>query len=282
VSRIIAPLLVLLFALPAPLLADRSLRGSPESMQEQNRVAREHRLDFYRTPSDIVVAVMRGELVRFTGNADYAVADFVRFPYARAELLVFIERLAAQYRDACGQKLVVTSLTRPSSQQPANAHRLSVHPAGMAVDLRVSDRPACVTWLSSALLGLDRRGVLNATREHRPPHFHVAVYPTQYMSYARERIAAEEAAAEAGGITAVVDAAAAEEVEAALAESGAATLAGEVAVTRANAAPSRRGGWLALFALGPLPLLWVAALRRRRAARANAAPAAARPDRNRV
>jgi hypothetical protein len=175
-----------------------SLRGSPAAMQHQNRIAKEHGLDFYRTSADIHAAVEAGELVRLEGDANYAVADFVRHPFLRPAAKLFVERLSAQYREACGQKLVVTSAVRPSSGQPSNAHQLSVHPAGMAVDLRVSDRASCRSWLESTLLSLEQRGVLNGIREFHPPHYHVAIFPEQYMAYASELMAAEaELAAEA-------------------------------------------------------------------------------------
>jgi hypothetical protein len=237
-----------------------SLRGSPASMQEQNRIAREHSLAFYRTPAEIQGAVERGDLVRFEGNANYAVADFVRHPFAQPELLVFVERLAAQYREACGQKLVVTSLVRASTEQPANAHRLSVHPAGMAVDLRVSDRPACVQWLSDALLGLDQRGVLNATREYRPPHFHVAVYPKQYMEYAAERMAEE-------ALLPVAVAADEPTPPASQAAPEAAAPALEIG-SMATTPRSSRLGLLALLGLLPLPAAYLAARQRKAAAAA--------------
>ena len=38
--------------------------------------------------------------------------------YARPEVVLFLERLGKQYREACGEPLVVTSLTRPKSSQP--------------------------------------------------------------------------------------------------------------------------------------------------------------------
>jgi hypothetical protein len=174
-----------------------SLRGSPASMQEQNRIAKQLQLNFYRTNAEILDAVMRGELAAIDGNENYEVADFVRMPYLHPAAKLFVERLGAQYREACGQKLVVTSAVRPTTGQPRNAHTLSVHPAGMAVDLRVSDRASCRSFLENALLGMERNGLLNGIREFHPPHYHVAVYPEQYMAYAAERIAEEEAAAEA-------------------------------------------------------------------------------------
>jgi hypothetical protein len=168
-----------------------SLRGSRASMIQQNQVAKEHGLDFHRTADDIRAAVARGDLVELKSDENYEVADFVSFPYLQPAVALFIERLSAQYREACGQKLVVTSAVRPGSRQPSNAHQLSVHPAGMAVDLRVSDRAECRGWLEGALLNLERRGVLNGIREFHPPHYHVAVFPEQYLAYVEERVAAE-------------------------------------------------------------------------------------------
>jgi hypothetical protein len=183
-----------------------SLRGSPAAMAEQNRVARDHGLPFYRTEGEIRAAVARGDLVELPGNDDYAVADFVRWPYLHPDAALFVERLASQYREACGQRLVVTSGVRPSSRQPSNSHQLSVHPAGMAVDLRVSDRATCRSWLEMAILNLERRGLINGIREFRPPHYHIAVYPGPYRAYAEERMAmeAEARAAEEVGSRAPV------------------------------------------------------------------------------
>jgi hypothetical protein len=170
---------------------EASLRGSPASMIQQNSVAKDHGLSFHRTASDIRAAVERGELVELEGNEDYAVANFVSHPFLQPAAKLFVERLAADYRAACGQQLVVTSAARPSSSQPRNAHQLSVHPAGMAVDLRVSDRASCRSHLEATLLELERKGVLNGIRENRPPHYHVAVYPEQYMDYVAPLLAAE-------------------------------------------------------------------------------------------
>jgi hypothetical protein len=77
----------------------------------------------------------------------------------------------------------VTSLTRPLNRQPRNASDLSVHPAGMALDLRTSRRSSCRRWIESTLLSLEKKGVLEATRERRPAHYHVAIFPTSYLHY---------------------------------------------------------------------------------------------------
>ncbi|HUG98101.1 MAG TPA: DUF5715 family protein [Gammaproteobacteria bacterium] len=166
----------------APAAEAQSLRGSTQAMQRQHTVAQQHDYSFLRTSSQVHRFVSSGLLEPLRGNANYELAG-VSHPYARPAVRLFVERLSAQYRAACGEKLVVTSLTRPVLNQPRNASDLSVHPAGMAVDLRVSSRSACRRWLEQTLLSLEQRGVLDATRENRPPHYHVALFPNRYSSY---------------------------------------------------------------------------------------------------
>lgn len=178
--RVIA-MSVLCVTLVAPAGA-QTLRGSPASVERQYRAAHDHNFTFLRSSAQVRQFADRGYLVHLPGNADYTLAK-VSYPYARPEVKLFVERLSAQYRVACGERLVVTSLTRPLSAQPRNASSRSVHPAGMAIDLRRSHQPACRNWLESTLLSLEGRGVLVATRERRPPHYHVAVFPRQYAQY---------------------------------------------------------------------------------------------------
>lgn len=160
----------------------QSLRGSRASLDQQNRAARQHNFTFLETPSDVRRFVDLGYLVPIPGNGDYVLGR-VSYPYARPEVRLFLERFGAQYRARCGERLVVTSLTRPRSRQPRNASPRSVHPTGMAVDLRMSRNLTCRRWLERTLLSLERQGVLNATRETRPPHYHVVVFPQQYHRY---------------------------------------------------------------------------------------------------
>lgn len=161
----------------------QSLRGSGAAMREQHAQARAHDFTFLANSSHVARFVDLGLLVPLRGNGDYTVHAGVSFKYARPAVRVFVERLAGQYRRACGEPLVVTSLTRPKSRQPRNSSELSVHPTGMAVDLRRSTSPACRSWLERVLLDLEKASVLEATRERHPPHYHVALYPTQYEKY---------------------------------------------------------------------------------------------------
>lgn len=196
--------LVLLMLASAPAAADVSvdLRGSPASMIRQHEVAQANEYTFLRTPAQVKRFVEKGYLLPVEGNAHYEVLKTVSFPYARPELHTFIERLARQHYEACGEKLVVTSLTRPTADQPRNSHRLSVHPAGMAVDLRVLDSASCRSWLESTLLSLENAELLDVTRERRPPHYHIALFPEAYSAYVAPLIARDSARAEAARLAA--------------------------------------------------------------------------------
>ena len=166
----------------APSASAQSLRGSNASVRLMHRSALRGGLDFYETSAQVRRAVARRRLVVLRGNANYAVAN-VRTPYVRPETRAFVHRLAADYRRACGRRLVVTSATRPMSRRLANGSALSVHPTGIAVDLR-RPKGRCLTWLRRTLLAAERRGAIEATEERRPPHFHVAVLPARYRAVA--------------------------------------------------------------------------------------------------
>lgn len=166
----------------APELHAQALKGSRTTMRKQNNIAQTQDYSFLRTTSDVRRFVEKGLLVPVEGTSSLKLAD-VSFPYTRPAVKTFVERLAPQYKNACGDKLVVTSLTRPLSRQPSNASDLSVHPAGMAVDLRTPRRTSCRRWLESTLLSLEGKGVLDATRERRPSHYHIAIFPDRYLSY---------------------------------------------------------------------------------------------------
>jgi LysM repeat protein len=104
----------------------------------------------------------------------------VSYPYAVPATKLFLTRLSSQYYSACGEKLTVTSLLRPKDRQPANSVSKSVHPTGMAIDLRVPKTRKCRNWLERVLLSLESDGVLDVTRERRPPHYHVALFVKNY------------------------------------------------------------------------------------------------------
>lgn len=188
--RISAALTLVLVSFAPGLVEAQSLRGSPSALDIQNRMARAHNYTYIDTAERVRYFAEQGWLVRVRPNEDFTL-HAVSFPYARPEVALFLERLGSQYRAACGEQLVVTSLTRPSTRQPRNASARSVHPTGMAIDLRYSGDRRCRAWLEDVLLGLERGGVLDATLERYPRHYHVALFPQQYVSYVDNLLARE-------------------------------------------------------------------------------------------
>lgn len=171
----------------------QSLNGSRASVNRMYRQARAEKLAFYETARGVRKAVARGQLVELVPNEDFQL-HAVAYPYVRPMTRTFVRRLAAQYRDACGEPLEVTSAVRPATRQPENSVARSVHPTGMAVDLHKPDDSGCLDWLRSTLRELERAGVLEATEEFSPPHFHVAVYPSPYRRYVAGRTDSESRA----------------------------------------------------------------------------------------
>jgi LysM repeat protein len=188
-ASLLVPAALVLAAAPS---GAQTLRGSPASVDRMYQQARSHDLTFYRTATGVRGAARDGDLVRMTGNADYRLAG-VSHPYALSITRTFVQRLARQYRQTCREQLVITSAMRPTSLRLVNSVDRSVHPTGMAIDIRRPNNARCLAFLRETLLSLERAGVIEATEERRPPHFHVAVYPGPYRRHIGD---AEEAPAE--------------------------------------------------------------------------------------
>lgn len=163
----------------------QSLRGSGTSLDFQNLEAKRYGLEFVDDAAELQRLVEAGRLVPVHPNEDLYLKED-SFPYTRPAVRDFILELAKGYREACGEQLVVTSLTRPRNRQPRNAARQSVHPAGMAMDLRRTWNRTCRGWLEGTLLTLESVGILDATLEHNPVHYHVAVFPWRYRERGAE------------------------------------------------------------------------------------------------
>jgi hypothetical protein len=142
----------------------------------------DHGMYFYKTGSGLRKAASEGRFVRLASTSDLRVVG-ATYPYVQEAALLFLQRLGKQYHEQCGERMVVTSGVRPQSMRLANSVDKSVHPTGMAVDLRKPARSGCRSWLRETLLALEGRGVIEATEEYTPPHFHVAVFPTPYTRY---------------------------------------------------------------------------------------------------
>jgi LysM repeat protein len=161
-------------------LAAQSLKGSPASIDRMYRQAMSQGLSFFETSAGVRRAVASGDLTRLDGS--FRLKD-VSQPYVLPTTRTFAQRLAVQYREQCGAPMVVTSGVRPQSMHLSNSTSKTVHPTGMAVDLRRPGSSRCLGWLRRTLSSLESQGILEATEEHHPAHFHVAVFPAQYARY---------------------------------------------------------------------------------------------------
>jgi hypothetical protein len=195
---LVAVSLVLPLGLSAGEAGAQSLRGSPASVNRMYHHARSHGIYFYKTAQGVRDAYEKGTFLRLSGNANYRVHN-VSYPYVRPATLTFVERLASQYRSACGEKLVVTSAVRPKSFRLSNSHDKSVHPTGIAVDLRRPRNGRCRSWLRGVLRSLEGAGMIEATEERHPVHFHVAVFPSPYRRYVERKGGEVHVASRGGG-----------------------------------------------------------------------------------
>jgi hypothetical protein len=151
----------------------QSLRGSAASVNRMYSGALAADLEFVPTRKVLFDAVHDGGLVPMKASNDVEL-ERVKYPFLLPATRDFVNSFGHQYRAACGERLVVTSAVRPRVEQPRNASPWSVHPTGMAVDFR---KPSgkCLKYMRTELLSLEKSGVVEATEERHPVHFHVAV-----------------------------------------------------------------------------------------------------------
>ena len=174
-KRTALPVVCLLFGAAAATDA-QSLRGSPAKVNHMYSLAVAGDFTFVKTTKGLNAAVRDGGFVKLASNR-FIDLDGVTYPYALPKTRDVVYAIAAKYYAGCGERLVVTSAARPENKQPSNASRWSVHPTGMAVDLR-HPTGKCLTFMRRELLDLQTRGVIEATEERHPAHFHVGVIPT--------------------------------------------------------------------------------------------------------
>lgn len=167
---------VSLVAALAPVAGAQTLLGSHAAVERAYLYAKRRGLEFNATKVDVRRGVKDGDYVRLSSNANFRLKG-VAMPFVRPATRAFVIDLADRYREACHAQMVVTSAIRPEAQQRRlkNGVALSVHPTGMAVDLRVP-RGKCRTWLRNELLADERDGLIDATEERHPAHLHVIVF----------------------------------------------------------------------------------------------------------
>ena len=175
----------------------QTLRGSKASVEKMYQFAAGHGLAFRASPEAIHADAQAGRLVPLGGSLDYQLTTQIGWPYVTPETKRWVEAFAEQYAAVCDAPLTVTSASRPLNRQPRNANPHSVHPTGIAIDLRRPPGGPCLNWTRSALVELERRGVIEATEERHPVHLHIAVLtqPGRTESLPILRLAGQDPAA---------------------------------------------------------------------------------------
>ncbi|MEK7462022.1 MAG: DUF5715 family protein [Patescibacteria group bacterium] len=166
-----------------------SLTGSRASVLGAFHYAKEARYAFAANNAERDRLVANGTLVKLEGP--YLELIDVSSPYVLPVVAKSTNRLGQQYAEqGCG-KLKVSSGMRPLDFQKTIKHgsSLSVHPTGMAVDLRRivpenKEQITCLNWLAKTLQAIEADGRVDATAETRPErHFHVVAVPHVYEAW---------------------------------------------------------------------------------------------------
>ena len=149
--------------------------GDCTDSKSQHDWAKEHRIAFMHTNRMYREAINTGHFVRLHHPKLIVLA---RRPYVLPATAKFIYALAEDFAEAGCGPLTVTGAGRLTSERPSTGSIYSVHPTGMAVDLRVRNLSQyCELWLNGYLEAMEQEVRIDATREHNPPHFHTVVLP---------------------------------------------------------------------------------------------------------
>lgn len=162
-----------------------SLVGGEVSSSEQQFKYAEQSGVVIITSDNFDGLVRSGDLVRLEGpNIRLRSARVI--PYVIPSTRDFVLQLAYDFgQQGCGELVVNDALRVAGSIMPSAASSFSVHPRGMAVDIRVNGiSERCETWMNTYLMENEAEGKVDATREHWKvvrgqrvpnPHFHLVV-----------------------------------------------------------------------------------------------------------
>lgn len=162
--------------LPPPTLLDGRVSlvgGEVTTSQQQYEYASSHQLIYMTSDEEYQARIGSGYFELLQGPYLIVLA---KRPYVLPSTAKFVNQLAADYFVfGCG-KLVVTSAGRLSTERPSNGSIYSVHPFGLAVDLRTRFIPTeCADWLRSYVSAKEASQEVDGTQEHHPEHLHVVV-----------------------------------------------------------------------------------------------------------
>ncbi len=162
-----------------------SLVGGEVSSSEQQYRYAEQSGAVIITSDNFDELVRSGGLVKLEGPNIRLMSTRV-IQYVIPSTRDFVLQLAYEFgQQGCGELVVNDALRVAGNRMPSAASSFSVHPRGMAVDIRVNGiGERCETWMNTYLLQNEAEGKVDATREHWKvvrgqrvpnPHFHLVV-----------------------------------------------------------------------------------------------------------
>ena len=158
---------------PWPAAAVSLVGGCQTTSEQQHHYARKMMLPLMTTEAEYQARIASGYYVPFEGPYLQLLA---KRPYALPSTVAFVNAMAKEYQaTGCG-RLIVRGALRLTTERPPNGSIHSVHPAGMAVDIRTNHIPAtCAEWLRNYLREKEALGEVDGTHELKPEHLHVVV-----------------------------------------------------------------------------------------------------------
>lgn len=185
-----------------------SLKGSTESLDRQNLEAELEHLTKIENAGQLEKFIKAGLLVRLPENSHISVDPYLPEyrRYCRPWTAKFLQDLGNEHAKKFpnGHALMITSAVRPENVQRnlhnRNASPRSVHPTGSTVDMTYGPiykkdkdgkkiykhgKPqvwylgmseAEQKWMNTKLLQLERQNLVEATKEHMQPCYHVMVF----------------------------------------------------------------------------------------------------------
>jgi Family of unknown function (DUF5715) len=165
-----------------------SLKGGQFSTPAQAfAYAKAHEYAFADSQKELRELKETGKLVRLSKTSQWYSLHGVSHPLVMPITRTFVERLGKEYVGVKCGKLPLTSAVRLTSERPKNGSVFSVHPTGMAVDIRIPEGPKCRSWLGRKLKAIERDRRIDATREKSPPHLHVVVVTITYQAWLKKQ-----------------------------------------------------------------------------------------------
>lgn len=153
-----------------------SFRGGELTTSErQFEYAKAHEIPFMDSEVEYQRNVRSGYFVLLS-HPDITIS--ARRKYVLPQTANFIYRVAHQFRKAGCNRLHINGAGRLTTERPKNGSVHSVHPVGMALDLKVINLSKnCHTILWNILHEYEAGQEADSTRELHPEHFHVVVIP---------------------------------------------------------------------------------------------------------